>query len=139
MRRLAFVLALLALSAASMVAALPALAAPENGNSATDLVLDCGVDGTVTVLVQFATGSAAVFDTAQGNGRQYAVSSYDDRAYAGDWDTEPSGVEPDFAFAKTWGTRNGYGGSLACSGRYVVTDEVYGTFTGFFDVVLAFK
>ena len=137
MRRLSLVLAL---AAALVAAALPAGAAPHNGNSATEIEVDCGEGGTFTVLVQNRTSSVAVFDAAlESNGRKYVLSSLDDRIYLGEFDDEPAG-DPDLQFLQTWGERRGYSERLTCTGGPVPGfDASVGPFTEFFDVVVSGK
>ncbi len=109
--------------------AVPGMAAPERGNSAFELDLEC--DGPdVTILVQFFTGSAAVFELAEGNGRQYVLS------YVFETIDTPDGA---LTYEKTWGQRKGYSEELTCSGEAEFDWPGGGTATAEFDVVLAGK
>ncbi len=116
-----------------------ASAAPTNGNGTETIVVDCGPDGTLELLVQFNSSGAPVFDASgETNGRQYVLSSVAGRFYEGEFEIEPM-IDPDFEFTKAYGKRNGYSRTLMCSaGPFVETDE-FGTFTGFFDVTLSGK
>jgi len=119
----------------AVAGALPAGAAPTNGNSARELELACSGDN-VLILVQWETESAAAFDVEAGNGRQYVLSSVDFRVFAGD----PPVGDPIIEQTKTWGQRNGYNERLTCSGSTVDKDPATGDeFTAVFDVVLAGK
>ena len=132
MRRLPLVGALAA--ALLVVSALPGLAAPSNGG-AIEFDLDCGDDGEITILVQFSTSSAAVFDgELESNGRSYVLSELDDRIYLGEFTTEPAG-DPDFAFFKAWGKRTGYRHTITCEGSFVWFEPSIDSWVSeFFDV-----
>lgn len=107
----------LVLVALMVVTALPAGAAPRNGNSATEIELDCGEDGLVPVLVQFETGSAAVFDVnAEVNGRTYVLSELEDRI------VDSATGELLAASARTWGLRKGYSETFTCTGTVELSD-----------------
>ena len=134
MRRLSLVLALVA--ALVVAAALPAGAAP--AKTGTELDLECeDPDPDITVLVQFESSAAAVFDL-ESNGRRYVLSGLDFRVWAGDLASEPTVGDPVFQEMKTWGKRIGYNETLTCKGSLVQTFPE-GTFTSFFDIVASGK
>lgn len=118
---------------------LPAQAAPENGHWAVEISIDCDGLGQVPVLLQFDPSGAALFDVAQGNGRQYVQTYYDVRIYSGVHQVEPAS-DPVFAAEKEYGNRYGFSEFLDCSGSPVLTfPGVAGYFTAFFEVGLATK
>ncbi len=123
-----------------VVTAVPAGAAPSNGNSAVELNMDCGEDGFLPVLVQFDTSAAAAFGV-ESNGREYVLSFLDFRGYLGPTEltSEDGAGEPFIAGAREWGKRNGFTRSFDCSGRYA-QDLGDGTwFSSFFEVTLSAK
>jgi hypothetical protein len=130
MRRLSvgFVLVVVLL----VVMALPVGAAPTNGNSARNLTLDCNGGGPVVVSVQWETESAAVFDIAEGNGRQYVLSS----AHFSVFDSSNNLV---FDSEKHWGKRTGYNERMTCTGSAEDVGPTGEVFTAKFEVVLAGK
>ena len=103
--------------ASVVAAALPAEAAPRHGNSATEITLLCDDDVEVHGLVQFETGSAAVFAADMAiHGRQYVLSHLEDRIVDSETD------ELLLASEKSWGQRKGFTETLTCTGSVDLTE-----------------
>ncbi len=122
---------------ASLLLGSPVGAAPANSKNAFTFTLDCNPAGVVTIL-RNPTSASARFDASGEGGRAYELEFVDIRQYAGDVAPEPS-TAPGFEFVKQYGNRNGYSSSMPCSGRFVIHDDIAGTFTAFVDVVLISK
>jgi hypothetical protein len=121
-----------ALAAVLTVAPGTASAAPSKGNGAEEILLSCG-GATVRIITNSGASAWEVDAAREPTGVRYFATSIEARFYQGQLATEPTGVDPVFAFAKEWGNRTGHGGSIACTFTETMTDET-GTFTGFFDV-----
>lgn len=114
------------IAAVTLTAVPPARAAPQNGHTATNFELNCtGDEGPVTIsaLMQFDTGAAAVFDLTEGtNGRQYLLSSYVVDVF------DPSG-QLVFTYAHSYGQRTGFSHRFECQGSNISLDSFAPGFT----------
>jgi hypothetical protein len=120
--------------AAALLASVPstAWAAPLKGNNTQEFLLQCAGD-TVRVITTSGAPAWEVDAQRELTGVKYFITSIDARFYGGDLATEPTGVDPVFAFAKEWGNRTGHEGLVACTFSEAFTEEGQ-TFTGFFDI-----
>ena len=119
---------------ALFVLAVPAVAGadPRINDHNSAMVVDC--DDGPSFLVQFATGSVALFDPSEeNNGRKYALLSA-----AGT--VEDSDGEIVDEYSQVWGKRNGYHGDpIVCAAIVEFTFAHFGTFTEYFTATLISK
>jgi hypothetical protein len=108
-----------------------ASAAPLNGHNTEDLVVECAGD-TVRIITNPGASGWEVDAERELTGVRYFITSADARFYEGELTTEPTGVDPVFAFAKEWGNRTGHEGTVSCTDSETFTEDGQ-TFTGFFD------
>jgi hypothetical protein len=108
MRR--FIVGGLVMAAVMLGTAGPGEAIPTKGDTVT---LTCG-DASVTIVTSPGGGDAA-WGT---DGAVYHLKSEDLRFYSGEFATEPTNVDPVFAFRRTYGNRVGQGAAATCSFRH---------------------
>ena len=98
-----------------LASAVPSEAIPTKGGTVT---FTCG-DASVTIVTSPGGGDAA-WGT---DGAVYHLKSEDLRFYSGEFATEPTDIDPVFAFSRTYGNRVGQGAAVACSFRHYNADH----------------